>query len=77
MRYRVKWIIEKQYPNSDETYLETITKYFTDVEIALEVYWKAKEIQENSEKKVNKVDNEKIKEIHLDGIIKIKESIAN
>lgn len=69
MEYRVKWIIEKQYPNSDETYLETITKYFSSVEIALDVYWRVKELQRNPK------DN--IKEIYLDGIIKIKESIAN
>lgn len=69
MEYRVKWIIEKQYPNSDETYLETIIKYFNEVELALELYWNLESKQQTKE--------ENIIEIHLDGIIKIKESIAN
>lgn len=69
IEYRVKWIIEKQYPNSDETYLETIIKYFNEVELALELYWNLKSKQQTKE--------ENIIEIHLDGIIKIKESVAN
>lgn len=69
IEYRVKWIIEKQYPNSDKTYLETIIKYFNEVELALELYWNLESKQQTKE--------ENIIEIHLDGIIKIKESIAN
>lgn len=66
MEYRVKWIMKKQYPNSDETYLETTTKYFTNIEDALNYYWG---LEQGFDKDT--------KEIHLDGIIKIKESIAN
>lgn len=69
IEYRVKWIIEKQYPNSDETYLETITRYFNGIELALKLYWELRDNLEGEEGNV--------KEIHLDGIIKIKESIAN